>query len=395
MIGIASPLDGLPSPLGVNVASAIAALSLPDTRLFDGLYQRSELLFSSLVPLSPLLDNGTDKVAFAVDTSQGVNVTASGSTRTFSGLGAEKVTNGTFATDTTGWTESAVGAISAVGGRLRVEMVVQFDRARQSVTTEVGKTYIFEYEAYAGTTAPLVRLGSTSDGTQYLNAGAGAASVVFIATTTTTYVSLWVNNNVTTGAYAEFDNVSVKEIPGIHGVQTTPNDKPSYDWDNLTLDYPGTTQHLDYLNAALGDDVVIMMLVKIPASDTDAILIGGPASEFALIYDDGNTSTTLSSGAGSPSYRLNGVSASWSTRDDVHTAIATDAWSIVGIHGADLSASAWRDLRLSGYGNATDQNIDGLVKASVAMQAPSLADRNQAGNYLASLIDGLSYTDET
>ena len=58
-------------------------------------------------------------------------------------------------------------------------------------------------------------------------------------------------------------------------------------------------------------------------------------------------------------------------------------------------AADWRDLRLSSRAGNASYNIDGLVKGFFAAQAPSLADRNQAGNYFASLIDGLSYTEET
>jgi len=363
--------------LGTNVlfSSGFNPASLPSTRLFDGLYQRPELLFSFLAPLTPLRDNGTDKVALAIDTSQGVNVIADGTARTFTGLGAELATN---------YTLSSSATIS--NGVITVDSSSDEDFATAPLVGLEGKSALVEIE-----------VGHTSGEFKLFIGGGEVLSVTgsqnikrhaFFGPSTPMRVR-------SEGGFVGTIKLSVKEIPGIHGIQTTANDQPSYDWDNFTLDLPGVTQTLTYPNAALGDDVTAMLLVKIPASDARGMLLGDENVSWGLAYRINSTSQVFNNNAGGPTYRINGVAITFANRGAAHTAIVTDTWVIVAIHGATLTESDWRGLKLTGIGVDSRWEVEGLIKASVLMQAPSLADRNQAGNYLASLINGLEYTDET
>lgn len=138
--------------------------------------------------------------------------------------GPELVTNGTFdGGTTTGWTADAnaggvpVATLSVVNGRLRVACGVGGGRAgfaTQSFATIPGKTYQYRATGYTGTSTFSLRVGSTIRGFDYVDASPATGvpySSIFTATTTTAYLSL-VEGSIVEGQYAEFDNISVKEV---------------------------------------------------------------------------------------------------------------------------------------------------------------------------------------
>lgn len=137
--------------------------------------------------------------------------------------GAELVTNGTFTTDTTGWSVLAGDeTLSVVSGRLRVTYGP--DGATGSTTgayqvvsgLTVGKNYVLRVGArYKGTngavgvgitqglgTAQIVALYGLNDGTN--------ESASFVATATSMYVRVY-GGYGTTGTYVEADDISIKE----------------------------------------------------------------------------------------------------------------------------------------------------------------------------------------
>jgi len=132
--------------------------------------------------------------------------------------GPELVTNGTFDTDTSGW--SAQNAtLSQTSGQMRIVDAGDYSAAYQAITTEIGKTYLlsFEYLYKSGLTI-LVNFGfsaSPPDGTKYFDEGEslstpayGTYTYAYTATSTTSYVILGTNSTNTMGV----DNVSVKEF---------------------------------------------------------------------------------------------------------------------------------------------------------------------------------------
>ena len=144
--------------------------------------------------------------------------------------GAELVTNGTFDTNTTGWTAALNCTISAVAGRLRVTATSTPSLAQYSFATVVGRTYRIRATYTAGTaTTPLFRAGSSPVGIEYFAlTGAtvlGTIERVFVATGTTAYVCGG-SSGASAGQYADFDNISVKELPGNHASQVTAASRP-------------------------------------------------------------------------------------------------------------------------------------------------------------------------
>jgi hypothetical protein len=136
--------------------------------------------------------------------------------------GSELVTNGTFDSDTTGWTPRAGTTATVVSGRVRVSgdgtgssSVYPF--IRQAITTVVGKTYTVtvEFEKYSSGGDAFLQAG-LSGGAELVyiqsSASSGTLTGTFVATGTSTDVTLVANiaTSTTTGTGQYFDNISVR-----------------------------------------------------------------------------------------------------------------------------------------------------------------------------------------
>lgn len=127
------------------------------------------------------------------------------------------VTNGTFDTDTSGWTDDSTngGAISYSSGAMLLDAGASGDAwGVQSITTTVGQSYTVEATMSVSTGSPnlVIRVGTVSRGTQNLNTtntSAGTYSYTFVATSTTTFISI---GQTIDGADSLVDNVSVYEV---------------------------------------------------------------------------------------------------------------------------------------------------------------------------------------
>lgn len=194
-------------------SSTIGAIYAYDD--FSYLYQKSD----GSTPVTAL----EQPVGLVVDKRWGGAVSAT-----------ELVTNGTFTTDTAGWTASNA-TLSAVSGRLRVTEngVASFGFARQVVTTVVGRWYRLTVDVSNITaTKAQIWVGTASGGAQMLQADnittARTVTASFLATTTTSHVQAVINVGAGgTTEYADFDNISVRELPGLHAYQATDAARPT------------------------------------------------------------------------------------------------------------------------------------------------------------------------
>jgi len=137
-----------------------------------------------------------DTCGFLLDKSQGAWYSGG----SFTGLGSELVTNGTFDTDTS-------------------------QGAQQAITCEIGKFYVFSYESTSG--LPRARIGSSTNPLasvvlELINVSGG--TYVFEATATTMYITV---TSSELGTPAIFDNISVCELPGNHATQATAAARPT------------------------------------------------------------------------------------------------------------------------------------------------------------------------
>lgn len=141
----------------------------------------------------------------------------------------ELTPNGTFDTDLGGWDASASSPPSTVvwsAGRA----VAQTDgvnpaRFRRTVATPLNRTYRL---STAGTMP--VRVGTVASGTQVLPDMAAAVRY-FMTQSDPTWLSVFTTVN---GQW--LDDVSLKEIPGKHGVQATAGFKPKYQASGAAFD---------------------------------------------------------------------------------------------------------------------------------------------------------------
>jgi hypothetical protein len=123
--------------------------------------------------------------------------------------GTELVTNGTFATDTTGWVTNSDGAISIDGGKLKILNVTNRGRFYHSGTFPLvtGKHYVLKFDAITGSTT----------GFFHINTGGGWVynlplydDYYFTANGTAGDIEGGVSSTAV-GAYTYFDNISIKE----------------------------------------------------------------------------------------------------------------------------------------------------------------------------------------
>ena len=148
--------------------------------------------------------NGDIKLATLSDTDD-TNVT-----------GSELVTNGTFDSGVSGWTEQAGGgaSIAVVSGELQITGgTTSYPRARQEFTTVVGQKYVVSATARRGTTSSNVYIYNNDLGasniTYYSGTTNAELSFTFTASSTTSYVELTIDG-ISNGTTAFFDNVSVR-----------------------------------------------------------------------------------------------------------------------------------------------------------------------------------------
>jgi hypothetical protein len=128
------------------------------------------------------------------------------------------VTNGTFTTDLTGWTDASNSPSNIIWETGWLKLVVSSAataRARQSVTTEIGKTYMFTFNTKTYKAQTGFKLGTTLGGGEYYNIAADGTSYLsneykFTATTTTTYIEF----NAGTIAYGYIDDVKLYQYAG-------------------------------------------------------------------------------------------------------------------------------------------------------------------------------------
>tara|TARA_R110000824_G_scaffold289302_3_gene477842 strand:+ start:1200 stop:2360 length:1161 start_codon:yes stop_codon:yes gene_type:complete len=133
------------------------------------------------------------------------------------GFGSEEVTNGTFDSDTSGWTALSGAILTSDSGLLKVTndgTGSNSGGATQQITTVVGKTY--QLSIYSNQTLGSLRIGTSSGASNIFIRTfdyVGVYITAFIATTITTWVTM--NSAIiSAGAIRRYDNVSVKEVNG-------------------------------------------------------------------------------------------------------------------------------------------------------------------------------------
>lgn len=139
-------------------------------------------------------------------------------------LGSDIITNGTFNSGLTGWT-NVIGVAQVIGGRVRVTRPSDNSIGRlgsTALTCVPGRTYRISVERFAGTSlgGEIVvsnAFSTVAQGTVHQSTFTtdGVLIAYFIATQTNHWVFLQTRNGANIGDYCEYDNVSVQEITSI------------------------------------------------------------------------------------------------------------------------------------------------------------------------------------
>lgn len=163
----------------------------------------------------------------------------------------ELITNGTFDSDITGWTDNSGGAAYIEWDAGRLSMVgdgIDFVNADQQITTVVGETYTLLYDRISGTGTVRCRIGTTLGGVDLLDQSDSTPdssfTLSFTATTTTTYVRFRHGSNSTN----YIDNVSIKPTALIPALAAGTNDANGYPLTNPAGPwlYEGDETYVDF-----------------------------------------------------------------------------------------------------------------------------------------------------
>lgn len=145
-------------------------------------------------------------------------------------MGSELVTNGTNPTVTTSWSATGV-SVAAVSSEFQVTRAVASGWVSEAISVTVGKTYVLTATARKGTSnLAYLRVSNGANGVSLYGADAYTSSAInvpltltFVPAATTVYVNLGGQDLAGTVFY---NNISVREIPGIHATQATTANKP-------------------------------------------------------------------------------------------------------------------------------------------------------------------------
>lgn len=129
-------------------------------------------------------------------------------------LGANLVTNGTFDTDTTGWTKFGADVVEVVAGELQITRITASTSVYQAMSTG-SNALLFSgsVETISGTGSAILRVSSNSSlnnyDTIYLSASNTFVSKVFVPPIATIYVNCAAT---TAPCVTQFDDISVRPI---------------------------------------------------------------------------------------------------------------------------------------------------------------------------------------
>lgn len=178
--------------------------------------------------------------------------------------GSELVANGDFSNGTTGWMQ-VLGSIAVVAGLLRVSRpsVDVLGRASTPISCIPGRLYRVQLDRYKGTSTTsglAIAITATSvSGAIYTSSVTvdGRFTFYFFATQSTHWLFLESGPGAA-GIYSEFDNISVRELPGNHAFQSTATARPAYRESPQRMNFDAVDDvHTTTFPASLGSNCTI------------------------------------------------------------------------------------------------------------------------------------------
>lgn len=180
----------------------------------------------------------------------------------------ELISNGDFSNGLTGWSAIGTGGSAAVvGGELEITGGGgNYPGRRRAVSTVAGNLYAVTVTLRRGTTTNAVAVYAQSGQLiAYNSTTPSTQTVFFVASGASSNIDLFIPANPANGT-AYFANVSVKEVPGKHGIQGTGSLKPVRQTAGAKFDGSDDNLLLPYLCGAM--DNFVVALVTFPATPT-------------------------------------------------------------------------------------------------------------------------------
>ena len=187
---------------------------------------------------------------------------------------ADRIANGGNGfSGTSGWEPTSNASLSEENGALRITNSSAYGEARATIATQVGVPFRLRISLRASTVAqPRVYIGTSLGGTQLLIVNpfpVGVREYIIVPTTTTTYLALR-NQDATVGAYTEWDQFSIKDVPGNlarAGTWPTPSDTARPTRGDGFLNYNASNNYFSLLNPVpLADIGAIIHVCERPST---------------------------------------------------------------------------------------------------------------------------------
>lgn len=217
-----------------------------------------------------------DTIALILDQSQGLE------------LGSEKITNNDFSDGTTGWTSVGTGSsFTASDGVATITRGSATTYFQAYFSTTIGATYKVNISRFGGTSSAATtrpRIDGTTLASPLLPNDT-TTSFVFVAALATT--SLGVTLSGSEGDTAEFDFISVRELPGNHLTQATAGARPL-----LTTDGGFTVLQFDEVDDALTATIPAITGGTLVLATRDGIWIDDDINASAGTFSVGPTTYT-------------------------------------------------------------------------------------------------------
>ena len=401
--------------LASSVARAWSPLSLwPDGILSPGMWISPRTLTSEwqdYTGTTPVAVPGTvadsaNPVGLALDIRAGAPEV----------LGPELVVNGDFAVDLTGWGAPVnnAGSLAWASDGMRVTRTGTSAAGSQGISVHAGKRYEFVYSysvitgASIGIHMSLKITNDINDASRYSDfveasvGQSGTRRFTYTSASTETLYLMLILYGGDSGPVA-FDNISVKEVPGNHMLQSTSAARPlASAYDGQTLGPGDTYDATGYPVFQKYDGVDDGMATATFAAGT---LTSAMDCMIAVRRDSAAKGVLLTNGTGTPASYVgafesghagaasNGVGASFTTwvdsvqvgagaattQGDLYTALPVGDWHIVEFRGLDLSA--WTSAAFSSYTGVLFNGARGDIL--LFPTATNLADKDAARQWLA------------
>jgi hypothetical protein len=294
-------------------------------------------------------------------------------------IGDELVTNGTFDTDTSGWTARNDAILTVNSNRLRVSLnVTDYAQAYQGFSTVSGQVYRLTMNSWGSNQPARWRLGTSIANNDVYQSDSATSDnvswdVVFVAQSSTTYLTLYANSTSDTG-YAEYDNVSVRSINPL-SVSIQMDGRLSFaDTGGITRPYiwrSGANNYIQAVYSTSGTDA-LYFAQKDGTTYDDVSQVNAFSPDILVPYNiSSRHGSTFINGA------IDGVALTANTTPTALPDLSTTDLDLVDIYmGTIKTLRIWdKDLTDTGIAEATAPSLEPSLSLSFDSTESSFVDK--------------------